>query len=86
MRVCDACYLGGGAEIILVDGAKHRKPSETSYNAKSVWTVSEENPEFCPECFELFKAKNWVDLGKRQATSMRKILTSKSGRRASDTP
>lgn len=86
MRVCDACYLGAGDQIVVVEGAKHHTVKAGSYQAPSVWSLSTELPEFCPDCFKLFQAKNWEDLGKRQSESMEKILKSKTRRRASDTP
>lgn len=87
MRVCDACYLGAGKEIIMVVEAKHKKPSEGSYGSVQIWPPSkEESPEFCAECFALFQAKNWSDLGKRHDQSLEKLLQQvKPRRRATDT-
>lgn len=88
MRVCDACYLGGTDPLnVVVSAQTHKTDKFGGQNAPKVWEGSAAQgglPEFCDECFELFKAKNWADLGLRQQNSMVKLL--QQGGRASDTP
>lgn len=84
MRVCDACYMGSGeATNVIYDSKTHKSTAFGRQDAPGIW---DRNllPEFCDECFELFKDKNWVELGKRHEYSLQKIL--ERGSRASDNP
>jgi hypothetical protein len=82
--VCDACYMGSGEPTnVVYDSKAHKSTSFARQDAPKIWD-QHSNPEFCDECYDLFKNKNWDELGKRHQHSMQKIL--ERGPRASDKP
>ena len=74
--------MGSGEPTNVIHSSRtHKSTSFASNNADELWD-RHSYPEFCNECFELFKDKNWAELGKRHEYSLEKLL--QTGRRASD--